>query len=143
MLYGFAWPKTDPSHRKILERPGSLKDKKDPTKYSAYRRSGKQGRGSWIEGGGDEEERTMDHRTVHRFVLPEDEKIIARRALLKQAEVGRLRGSVGFIDNFGLGADGTKRVTESEVMDRDSMTPDGELRRRSQRIVKEQIYSNV
>lgn len=143
MLYGFPWPKTDPSHRKIQERPGSFKEKKNKTLYSAYRRQGKQGKGTWVEGAGDEEERTMDHRTIHRFVLPEDEKAVARRGLLKQAEVERLKGSSDFIGHFGLGADGGRRITESEVMERDSLTPDGELRRRSQRIVKEQIYSNV
>ncbi|KAK5956696.1 histone lysine methyltransferase Set9 [Knufia fluminis] len=110
MLYGFPWPKTDPSHRKILERPGSNKDKKDPKLYSAYRRQGKQGKGSWYEGGGDEEERTMDHRTIHRFVLPEDEKAVARRGLLKQAEVERLKGTHDFLGQFGLGRDAARDV---------------------------------
>jgi len=142
MLYGFAWPKTDPSHRKILERPGSHKEKKDPNIYSAYRRQGRQGKGSWYEGGGDEEERTMDHRTIHRFVLPEDEKAVARRDLLKQAEVERLKGTHGFFGQFGLGRDAA-RVSNSEIADRESMTPEGEIRRRSGRIVSERIYAPI
>jgi len=142
MLYGFAWPKTDPNHRKILERPGSNKEKKDPKLYSAYRRQGKQGKGTWYEGGGDEEERTMDHRTIHRFVLPEDEKAVARRGLLKQAEVERLKGTHDFIGQFGLGRDAA-RVSDSEIADRDSMTPEGEIRRRSGRIISERIYAPI
>ncbi|KAK5083555.1 histone lysine methyltransferase Set9 [Lithohypha guttulata] len=142
-LYGFAWPKTDPNFRKILERPGSTKEKKDPSLYSAYRRQGKQGKGTWVEGVGDDEERTMDHRTVHRFVLPEDEKAIARSGLLKQAEVERLKGEGNFIGIFGLGRESKSRITDSEVMDRDSLTPDGELRRRSGRITTDKIYSRV
>lgn len=141
MLYGFPWPKTDPNHRKILERPGSFKEKKDPSLYSAYRRQGKQGKGTWVEGGGDEEERTMDHRTIHRFVLPEDEKAVARRSLLKQAEVERLKGETAFMTHFSR--DGHKRVLDSEIVERDSMTPDGELRRRSHRIVQARVYADV
>lgn len=142
-LYGFAWPKTDPNFRKVLERPGNMKDKKDPSLYSAYRRQGKQGKGTWYEGVGDEEERTMDHRTIHRFVSPEDEKAAARRGLLKQAEVERLKGDNNFIGTFGLGREHKSRVTDSEIAERESLTPDGELRRRSGRIIKEQIYSKV
>jgi len=142
MIYGFAWPKTDPNHRKILERPGSNRDKKDPNLYSAYRRQGKQGKGSWYEGGGDEEERTMDHRLIHRFVLPEDEKAVTRRGLLKQAEVERLKGTQDFLGQFGLGRDAA-RVSDSEIADRDSMTPEGEMRRRSGRIVSERIYTRI
>ena len=143
MLYGFAWPKTDPNHRKILERPGNMKDKKDPSLYSQYRRHGKQGKGTWYEGAGDEEERTMDHRTIHRFVLPEDEKAVARRGLLKQAEVERLKDEASFIGTFGLGRESKGRITDSEIVDRDSLTPDGELRRRSGRIVNPKIYANI
>lgn len=142
MLYGFPWPKTDPNHRKILERPGSFKEKKDPSLYSAYRRQGKQGKGTWVEGGGDEEERTMDHRTIHRFVLPEDEKTVARRSLLKQAEVERLKGETAFLSSFGRG-EGYRRVLDSEIVERDSLTPDGELRRRSHRIVQARVYADV
>lgn len=141
MLYGFPWPKTDPNHRKILERPGSFKEKKDPSLYSAYRRQGKQGKGTWVEGGGDEEERTMDHRTIHRFVLPEDEKTVARRSLLKQAEVERLKGETAFMTQFGR--EGYRRVLDSEIVERESMTPDGELRRRSHRIVQARVYADV
>lgn len=141
MLYGFPWPKTDPNHRKILERPGTFKEKRDPKLYSAYRRQGKQGKGTWVEGGGDEEERTMDHRTIHRFVLPEDEKAVARRSLLKQAEVERLKGENAFMAHFGR--EGNKRVLDSEIVERDSITPDGELRRRSHRIVQARVYADV
>lgn len=142
-LYGFEWPKTDPNFRKVLERPGNMKEKKDPSLYSAFRRQGKQGKGMWYEGVGDEEERTMDHRTIHRFVSPEDEKAAARRGLLKQAEVERLKGENNFIGLFGLGRENKSRVTDSEIAERESLTPDGELRRRSGRIIKEQIYSKV
>ncbi|KAJ9652848.1 histone lysine methyltransferase Set9 [Neophaeococcomyces mojaviensis] len=141
MLYGFAWPKTDPDHRKILSRPGSNKDKKNPEKYSAYRRHGKQGKGTWVEGAGDEEERTMDHRTIHRFVLPEDEKVVTRRGLLRQAEVERMKGDVIFLKEFGR--ENSRRVTDSEVVDRESLTPDGELRRRSNRIVPNKVYAPI
>lgn len=143
MLYGFSWPKTDPNHRKILERPGSNKDKRDPSLYSAFRRQGKQGKGTWVEGGGDEEERTMDHRTIHRFVLPEDEKAVTRRGLLKQAEVERLKGEQDLIAMFGLGRESKGRVTETEITERESLTPDGEIRRRSGRIVRDKIYTNI
>lgn len=142
MLYGFSWPKTDPNHRKILERPGSNKDKRDPNLYSAFRRQGKQGKGTWVEGGGDEEERTMDHRTIHRFVMPEDEKAVTRRGLLKQAEVEKLKSEQNFIAMFGLGRESKGRVTDAEITERESLTPDGELRRRSGRIISEKIYTN-
>lgn len=143
MLYGFSWPKTDPNHRKILERPGNNKDKRDPNLYSQFRRQGKQGKGTWVEGGGDEEERTMDHRTIHRFVLPEDEKAVTRRGLLKQAEVERHKSEQNLIAMFGLGRESKGRVTDTEITERESLTPDGELRRRSGRIVNEKIYTNI
>jgi len=141
MLYGFPWPKTDPDHRKILSRPGTNRDKKDPEKYSAYRRQGKQGKGTWVEGGGDEEERTMDHRTIHRFVLPEDEKAVTRRGLLKQAEVERMKGEGKLREVFKR--ENSKRATDSEVVERESLTPDGELRRRSNRIVTNKVYVTI
>merc|ERR1711939_1022517 len=90
MLYGFPWPKTDPDPRRLLERSG--RNKRDAAEYSAYRRKGRCGKGTWVEGGGDEEERVMDHRTIHRFVLPEEEREITRRGLLKEAELARAAG---------------------------------------------------
>jgi [histone H4]-N-methyl-L-lysine20 N-methyltransferase len=44
-------------------------------------RSGKSGKGTWIEGGGEDEreERVMDHRIVNRFIAPEEERDIRRR----------------------------------------------------------------
>lgn len=140
MLYGFPWPKTDPDRRKILERAGSNRSKKDPSLYSQYRRQGRQGKGTWVEGGGDDEERVMDHRIVHRFVLPEDEKVVTKKGLLKQAELARLRGE-DFENKFGR--EGSRRRTESEAFDRESLTPDGELRRRSNRIVQARVYADV
>lgn len=91
----------------------------------------------------------MDHRTIHRFVMPEDEKTVARRSLLKQAEVERLKGEMEFLKEFGRdfsagGKVGKKRVLDSsEVVERESMTPDGELRRRSHRIVQARVYADV
>lgn len=141
MLYGFAWPKTEPNRRVIMDRPGSNRDKRDPEKYSQYRRHGKQGKGTWYEGVGDAEERTMDHRTIHRFVLPEHEKAVHRKGLLKMAEEARKRGEN--ID-LQLGRDHVSRKrTESEILERESLTPDGELRRRSGRIVKDRVYANI
>lgn len=45
-------------------------------------RSGRSGKGSWVEGGGEDEreERVLDHRTVNRFIAPEDDREIRRRA---------------------------------------------------------------
>lgn len=83
----------------------------------------------------------MDHRTIHRFVLPEDEKTVARRSLLKQAEVERLKGETAFMTQFGR--EGYRRVLDSEIVERESMTPDGELRRRSHRIVQARVYADV
>lgn len=44
-------------------------------------RSGKSGKGTWVEGGGEDEreERVMDHRTVNRFIAPEEEREVRRR----------------------------------------------------------------
>lgn len=44
-------------------------------------RSGRSGKGSWVEGGGEDEreERVMDHRTVNRFIAPEEEREVRRR----------------------------------------------------------------
>lgn len=141
MLYGFPWPKTEPNKRVIMDRPGSNRDKRDPEKYSQYRRHGKQGKGTWYEGVGDAEERTMDHRTIHRFVLPEHEKAVHRKGLLKMAEEARKRGEN--ID-IQLGRDHVSRKrTESEILERESLTPDGETRRRSGRIVKDRVYANI
>lgn len=137
MLYGFSWPKTDPDPRKILERGGAgRKNKSSANERSAYRRAGRCGKGSWVEGGGDEEERVMDHRTVHRFVLPEDEKSTTRKGLLKMAEVARSRGEDAELAERGnIGRRRTDSVGMDSNIDRGSLTPDGELRRRSHRFV--------
>lgn len=44
-------------------------------------RSGRSGKGTWVEGGGEDEreERVMDHRTVNRFIAPEDEREARKR----------------------------------------------------------------
>lgn len=44
-------------------------------------RSGRSGKGTWVEGGGEDEreERVMDHRTVNRFIAPEEERDVRRR----------------------------------------------------------------
>lgn len=44
-------------------------------------RSGRSGKGTWVEGGGEDEreERVMDHRTVNRFIAPEEERDVRKR----------------------------------------------------------------
>lgn len=139
MLYGYPWPKTDPDPRKLLERMGGRNKKGTPTvEYSAYRRKGRCGKGTWVEGGGDEEERVMDHRTIHRFVLPEEERDVTRRGLLREAELARAAGdhALALIEakmragSRGLGTESAARESESGG----SATPD-EARRRSNRFV--------
>jgi len=140
ILYGFPWPKTDPDPRKLLER------KKNKEEKSAYRRKGKSGKGTWVEGGGDEEERVMDHRTVHRFVYPDEERETTRRGLLVEAEKARESGG----DHAGatcepgwLGA--RFRVGGSESLAREmseSETPE-DSRRRSGRFVPMRVYADV
>lgn len=148
ILYGFPWPKTDPDPRKLLERKsqGSGRGKKTgapATEYSAYRRKGRCGKGTWVEGGGDEEERVMDHRTIHRFVLPEEERELTRKGLLKEAELARAAGDHALalleakMRAGSRGLNGTGTGTESAARDGSesgSATPD-EARRRSNRFV--------
>ncbi|KIW29659.1 uncharacterized protein PV07_05457 [Cladophialophora immunda] len=149
MLYGYPWPKTDPDPRKLLERKsqGNGRGKKNNAQaieYSAYRRKGRCGKGTWVEGGGDPEERVMDHRTIHRFVLPEEERELTRKGLLKEAEVARAAGdhalailearmragSSSGVLNHGMGTESATR----DASESGSATPD-ELRRRSNRFV--------
>ena len=150
MLYGFPWPKTDPDPRKLLERKsqGSGRGKKNemaaPPEYSAYRRQGRSGKGTWVEGGGDPEERVMDHRTIHRFVLPDEEREVTRKGLLKEAEDARAAGdhTLALIEAKLRAGSNTRAqnhgyTTESAAGDASesgSATPD-ELRRRSNRFV--------
>ena len=129
-LYGFSWPKTDPSPRKMAEKKG----KGSPDKGG---RKGRSGKGSWQVGGGDPEERVMDHRLVHRFVFPEEEKETTRRGLLKDAQIARAnstetpeRGN-GF---GGLGLSVGGRGSESMGRDNESSTPD-DGRRKSKRFI--------
>ena len=129
-LYGFSWPKTDPDSRKLADR----KSKGWPQNGGRIGRSGK---GSWQVGGGDPEERVMDHRLVHRFVFPEEEKEMARRGLLKDAQLARAnstetpeRGN-GF---GGLGLSTGGRGSESMGRDNESLTPD-DGRRKSKRFI--------
>ena len=145
MLYGFAWPKTDPDPRKLLQRKG------DKTAKTAYRRSGKQGKGSWVEGAGDEETRTLDHRTIHRFVYPEEEREHTRKGLLEEAE--RVRDAGGdasaLLIRRGFAANGVILGHSTESIDRDSfgsgsLTPDdGTGIRRSRRFVQQRVYAAV
>ncbi len=63
-------------------------------------RSGRSGKGAWVEGGGEDEreERVMDHRTVNRFVAPEEEreaKIRRGRHSLLELGNGIARSGVG------------------------------------------------
>ena len=144
MLYGFPWPKTDPDPRKLLERKSQSngRGRKSGLEYSAYRRQGKQGKGTWYEGGGDPEERVLDHRTIHRFVNPDEEREMTRKGLLKEAEDARATGDhMLAILEARISAGSTSRVlyngTESVARDTSesgSTTPDGS-RRRSNRFV--------
>ena len=157
MLYGFPWPKTDPDARKLL---GRQKEKKGapggpPTnsKYSAYRRQGKSGKGSWVEGGGDEEERVMDHRTIHRFVMPDEERELTRKGLLVEAEEARKLGDGwqalakldGRAQRFrdGEGRESTARESSEGFGSVLLEGEDDEGRRRSNRIVESRVYVNV
>ena len=193
MLYGFPWPKTDPDPRKLLSREGEgksnrgrpkrstpvpttivvdeepmrkrLKSEISPkSKYSAYRRQGRCGKGTWVEGGGDDEERVMDHRTIHRFVLPDEERELTRKGLLLEAEQARAMGD-GELDalaaldgrrarfrregrsgsgegreSTGLQGSGTEEETGSGSPWDDV---DEEGRRRSSRIVESRVYVSV
>lgn len=156
MLYGFAWPKTDPDARIILARQHGRKKKGESSQngFSAYRRQGKSGKGSWVEGGGDEEERVMDHRTIHRFVGPDEEKELTRKGLLIAAESARkLReddlNTLRALDGYGRretsegenGREGTDESLVSEMLREEGV--DGEGRRRSGRIVESRVYVNV
>ena len=145
MLYGFPWPKTDPDPRMILQR------KKGKDEKSAYRRHGKQGKGTWVEGAGDEECRTLDHRTIHRFVYPDEERETTRKGLLEEAERVRdaggdpsalllRRGFAANGVNLGGGTDSMGR----ESFDTGSLTPDdGSGVRRSGRFVQQRVYAVV
>lgn len=156
MLYGFAWPKTDPDARIILARQQGRKKKGEDSQngFSAYRRQGKSGKGSWVEGGGDEEERVMDHRTIHRFIGPEEERELTRKGLLIAAESARkLRDDdlnmLRALDGYGRretsegenGREGTDESLVSEMLREEGV--DGEGRRRSGRIVESRVYVNV
>lgn len=141
MLYGFPWPKTDPDPRKLLERKSQSKKRENASvEYSAYRRKGRCGKGTWVEGGGDEEERVMDHRTIHRFVLPEEERELTRNGLLKEAELAREAGDVALAMLEAKFRSGSRAFgTESAARDGSesgpgSATPD-DARRRSNRFV--------
>ncbi|RVX68361.1 hypothetical protein B0A52_07361 [Exophiala mesophila] len=140
MLYGFPWPKTDPDPRKLLERKTQSKKRDAPAvEYSAYRRHGRTGKGTWVEGGGDEEERVMDHRTIHRFVLPEEERDLTRKGLLQAAEKAREAGDRVLARlEARLRAGSRGQGTESSARDASesngSATPD-DARRRSNRFV--------
>ncbi len=76
-------------------------------------RCGRSGKGTWVEGGGEEEreERVMDHRTVNRFIAPEEEREVRRRGKYHPFE-------------FANGI-----VTAAAVMGKDSATPDRMLAR--------------
>jgi [histone H4]-N-methyl-L-lysine20 N-methyltransferase len=146
MLYGFAWPKTDPDPRKLLARKGQGRKSGIPSnEYSAYRRQGKSGKGTWVEGGGDPEERVMDHRTIHRFVLPEEERELTRKGLLKDAEDARKAGDhmLDLLEARMRAGSNSRALHGTDSATRDfsdsgSATPD-ELRRRSNRFVTKPV----
>jgi hypothetical protein len=72
-------------------------------------RSGRSGKGTWVEGGGEEEreERVMDHRTVNRFIAPEEEREVRKRGKTRPSE---------FADGIATGA--------AAGFGKDSATPD-------------------
>ena len=82
----------------------------------------------------------MDHRTIHRFVLPEEERELTRNGLLKEAELAREEGDMALAmleAKFRSGSRGFG--TESAARDGSesgpgSATPD-DARRRSNRFV--------
>lgn len=134
MLYGFPWPKTDPDPRKLAER-------KKKEEVSAYKRQGKSGKGRWVEGGGDEEERVMDHRTVHRFLFPGEERDISRKGLLKEAEEKRKELCGRLLDGAGTPEEGTESADREASY---SSTPDdGFNRRKSKRFTRDAMYADA
>jgi [histone H4]-N-methyl-L-lysine20 N-methyltransferase len=144
MLYGFPWPKTDADPRKVLERKSLGGNKGKKSDFTAYRRQGKSGKGSWVEGGGDPEERVMDHRTIHRFVNPDEERDITRKGLLKEAEDARAAGdkALAMLEakmRASSNARALNHGTDSrETSQKGSATPD-DLRRRSNRFVTDPV----
>jgi [histone H4]-N-methyl-L-lysine20 N-methyltransferase len=144
MLYGFPWPKTDPDPRKVLERKSLGGNKGKKSEFTAYRRQGKSGKGSWVEGGGDPEERVMDHRTIHRFVNPDEERDITRKGLLREAEDARAAGDQALaMLEAKMRANSNARainhgMDNRETSEKGSATPD-ELRRRSNRFVTDPV----
>lgn len=121
-LYGFSWPKTDPDPRRMLEKRAQGAS----TSPEKTGRKGRSGKGSWVVGGGDPEERVLDHRLVHRFVFPDEEKEITRKGLLHDAELARANGTET-PDRM------LSRLSESAARDF-SLTPD-DGRRRSKRFI--------
>lgn len=134
MLYGFPWPKTDPDPRKLAER-------KKKEEVSAYKRQGKSGKGRWVEGGGDDEERVMDHRTVHRFLFPGEERDISRKGLLKEAEEKRKELCGRLLDGAGTPEESTESGGREASY---SSTPDdGFSRRKSKRFTRDAMYADA
>jgi [histone H4]-N-methyl-L-lysine20 N-methyltransferase len=79
-------------------------------------RSGRSGKGTWVEGGGEDEreERVMDHRTVNRFIAPEEEREAKKRGKIPRLEIVN-----------GI----TRPTTTGLVTDSSSATPDRNLAR--------------
>ena len=130
-LYGFSWPKTDPNPHLVPQQRGrSALDKAT----SGAGRKGKSGKGSWVVGGGDPEERVLDHRIVHRFVFPEEEKEITRRGLLYEAQLARENGTE--TPDRALGRARASESWDYGEEDEGSSTPEGGLRK-SKRFMKD------
>ncbi|ERF74968.1 hypothetical protein EPUS_05176 [Endocarpon pusillum Z07020] len=91
-------------------------------------RSGRSGKGTWVEGGGEEEreERVMDHRTVNRFIAPEEEREVRKRGKNSLLEYANARSG-------SLGTPGAK----------DSATPDRVLARLRGSVVGERGRSTT
>ena len=123
-LYGFSWPKTDPNPHLIPQQRGrSALDKAT----SGAGRKGKSGKGSWVVGGGDPEERVLDHRIVHRFVFPDEEKEITRRGLLYEAQLARDNGTE--TPDRALGRARASESWDCGEEEEGSSTPEGGLRK--------------
>lgn len=68
-------------------------------------------------GKGDDEERVMDHRTVHRFIKPEEEALVKKRGRGVERAVGdgsSERGGSAMVDEREMGADRTRRGGKSQ-----------------------------
>ena len=90
---------------------------------------------------GDEEERVMDHRTVHRFLGPEEEKAVRKRGRGVGSGVG---GGIGGedVESMSMSGSGSVREGSERITERsDSVIEGNEYgRRMSGRRKKKEVY---